>query len=336
MKKNTSIYDIAKSLNVSASTVSRALQDHPRISSEVRKMVQKKAREMNDRPNRMAVNLKMGKCNTIGVVVPNINRNFFSSAIDGIEEEAYREGYDVLICQSQELYEKEKKILTSLAQGRVDGVIASIASGTHDYTHFNTLEEDGIPLVLFDRVADEVKAGKVKVDDYRGAAMVVEHLLKQGKKRIFHCASHQHVSVWKQRCQGYLDTMRLHGIEPGKDWVMYGEISQEQGRLMAHQIMEMEEKPDAVFCTSDFIALGMMQEFLRNGIRVPRDIAICGFANEPMDALMTPSLSSVDQFSKQMGQQAARMLLARINGENPADMVLVPELIVRDSSLCSD
>lgn len=334
MKKNISIYDIAKSLNVSASTVSRALQDHPRISAEVRKMVQKKAREMNYKPNRMAVNLKLGKSNTIGVVVPNINRNFFSSVIDGIEEEAYREGYDVLICQSQESFEKEKKILNSLSQGRVDGVIASIASGTHSYDHFNNLEDDGIPLVLFDRVADNIHAGKVMIDDYRGAYMVVEHLLKQGRKRIFHCASHQHVSVWERRCHGYLDAMKAHGFEPEKDWIIYGEISQNQGQNAARQIIQMENKPDAVFCTSDFIALGMMLEFLRNGIRIPDDIAICGFANEPMDALVTPSLSSVDQFSKQMGQQAARMLFAKINGEVPADVMLMPELIVRDSTVC--
>lgn len=334
MKKNTSIYDIAKSLNVSASTVSRALQDHPRISSEVRKMVQKRAREMNYKPNRMAVNLKLGKSNTLGVIVPNINRNFFSSVIDGIEEEAYREGYDVLICQSQESYEKEKKIINSLAQGRVDGVIASIASGTHDYDHFNSLEEDGIPLVLFDRVADEVHAGKVTIDDYRGAYMVVEHLLRQGRKRIFHCASFQHVSVWQRRCSGYWDAMRAHGIEPTEDWIIRGEISQQQGQMAALQIMQMEEKPDAVFCTSDFVAMGLMLELLKNGVRIPEDIAICGFANEPMDALVTPSLSSVDQFSKQMGQQAARMLLAKINGETPADIVLMPELIVRDSTIC--
>lgn len=334
MKKNISIYDIAKSLNVSASTVSRALQDHPRISSEVRKMVQKKAKEMNYKPNRMAVNLKLGKSNTIGVVVPNINRNFFSSVIDGIEEEAYREGYDVLICQSQESYEKEKKIINSLAQGRVDGVIASIASGTYDYGHFNSLEEDEIPLVLFDRVTDKVNAGKVTVDDYQGAYMVVEHLLKQGRKRIFHCASHQHVGVWKRRCEGYLGAMRAHGIEPEEGWIIYGEISQEQGRAAAHQIMEMQHRPDAVFCTSDFIAMGMMLEFLQHGVRIPEDIAICGFANEPMDALVTPSLSSVDQFSKQMGQQAARMLFTKLNGESPADIVLTPELIVRDSTIC--
>jgi len=334
MKKNISIYDIAKSLNVSASTVSRALQDHPRISAEVRKTVQEKAKEMNYKPNRMAVNLKLGKSNTIGVVVPNINRNFFSSVIDGIEEEAYREGYDVLICQSQELYEKEKKIINSLAQGRVDGVIASIASGTHDYRHFNDLEEDEIPLVLFDRVADEVHAGKVTIDDYQGAYMVVEHLLQQGRKRIFHCASHQHVKVWKRRCEGYLGAMRAHGIEPENDWIIYGEISQEQGRAAARQVLAMQRKPDAVFCTSDFVALGMMLELLKNGVRIPEDIAICGFANEPMDALVTPALSSVDQFSKQMGQQAARMLFAKINGEMPADVVLTPELVVRDSTIC--
>ena len=333
-KKNTSIYDIAKSLNVSASTVSRALQDHPRISSEVRKLVQKKAREMNYKPNRMAVNLKLGRSNTIGVIVPNINRHFFSSVIDGIEEEAYKEGYDVLICQSQESYEKEKKIINSLAQGRVDGVIASIAYGTHDYAHFNSLEEDGIPLVLFDRISDEVNAGKVTVDDYRGAYMVVEHLLQQGCNRIFHYAGFQHVSVWKRRCQGYLDAMRDHGIQPEKDWVKVGVTSQEEGGLFAREILKMENKPDAVFSTSDFVAMGMMLELLKNGVRVPEDIAICGFANEPMDALVTPSLSSVGQFSKQMGQQAARMLMERLNGGNPPDVVLKPELIIRDSTLC--
>lgn len=333
-KKNTSIYDIAKSLNVSASTVSRALQDHPRISSEVRKLVQKKAREMNYKPNRMAVNLKLGRSNTIGVIVPNINRHFFSAVIDGIEEEAYKEGYDVLICQSQESYDKEKKIINSLAQGRVDGVIASIAHGTHDYAHFNSLEEDGIPLVLFDRVADEIHAGKVTIDDYRGAYMVVEHLLQQGKKRIFHYAGFQHISVWQRRYQGYLDAMQAHGIQPESDWVKVGDISQEEGVVFAREILQMGNRPDAIFSTSDFVAMGMMLELLKNGVRVPDDIAICGFANEPMDALVTPSLSSVGQFSKQMGQQAARMLMERLNGGNPPDIVLRPELIIRDSTLC--
>lgn len=337
IKKNISIYDIAKSLNVSASTVSRALQDHPRISLEVRKKVQRKALELNYKPNRMAVNLKLGKSNTIGVVVPNINRNFFSSVIDGIEEEAYKAGYDVLICQSQESYEKEKKVINSLAQGKVDGVIASIASGTHEYAHYNKLENYGIPLVLFDRASDQVdSAGTVTVDDYRGGYMVVEHLIRQGRKRIFHFAGFQHVAVWYNRYRGYLDAMKANNITVGEDWVSYGDITQENGQLLAQRIAEMENKPDAVFCTSDFVALGLMLELKKFGIRIPEDIAICGFANEPIDALVAPSLSSVDQFSKRIGQQAARMLLDQLNGETPANIVIEPELVIRDSTMCND
>lgn len=332
-RKNTSIYDIARMLNVSASTVSRALQDHPRISAEVRKLVKEKAREMNYRPNRMAVNLKLGRSNTIGVVVPHINRNFFSSVIDGIEEEASKKGFDVLICQTRESYEKEKKVVGSLAQGRVDGVIASIAAGTREYTHYNHLEEDGIPLVLFDRATDEVKAGKVTVDDYRGGYLVTEHLLKCGRKRVYHYAGWQHVSVWNNRCRGYQDALRDHGIVPDTGWVLTGDVSKEAGQQAARQLLEREVLPDAVFCTSDFVAMGMMLELLKNGVRIPEDIAICGFANEPMDELVTPSLSSVNQFSKRMGQEAARMLFAGLEGFMPADVMLEPELIVRDSTI---
>ena len=335
-KKNISIYDIAKALNVSASTVSRALQDHPRISLEVRKKVQRKALELNYKPNRMAVNLKLGRSNTIGVVVPNINRNFFSSAIDGIEEEAYKAGYDVLICQSQELYEKEKKVINSLAQGKVDGVIASIASGTHEYAHFNNLENYGIPLVLFDRASDQVdSAGTVTVDDYRGACMVVEHLVKQGRRKIFHFAGFQHVAIWYNRCRWYRDAMQSNGIKIEEDWISYGDITQENGELLAQRILEMSDRPDAVFCTSDFVALGLMQELAKHGVKIPQDIAVCGFANEPIDALMTPSLTSVDQFSKRIGQQAARMLLDQLNGEAPANIIIEPDLVIRDSTMCN-
>lgn len=331
-KKKVSIYDIAKVLNVSGSTVSRALKDHPAISSEMKKLVKKTAREMNYKPNTMAVNLKRGKCNTIGVVVPNINRNFFASAIEGIEEEANKAGYDVLICQSLEQYEKEKKAVNSLSQGKVDGVIASIASGTKEYDHFNALEEGGIPLVLFDRVAEQVNAGTVTVDDYRGAYRVVKHMLSQGKRRIFHCAGFQHVSVWKNRCRGYWDALKDAGIMPQEDWVFTGDISREQGREVGRRILALDERPDAVFCSSDFVALGLMLELRENGVRIPEEIALCGFANEPFDELLQPSLSSVDQFSKKMGQQAARMLIDRLNGETCVNMIIDPELIVRESS----
>ena len=331
-RKKVSIYDIARVLNISGSTVSRALQDHPAISTEMKALVKKTAKEMNYKPNTMAVNLKRGKCNTIGVIVPNINRNFFASAIEGIEEEVNKMGYDVLICHSQDQYEKEKKVIGSLSQGKVDGVIASIAAGTRDYAHFNSLEEYGIPLVLFDRVAEGINAGTVTVDDYRGAYRVVKHLCAQGKRRIFHYAGFQHVSVWRNRYKGYVDALKEYGIEPEKEWVFVGNITREEGEATARKILRMKNRPDALFCTSDFVALGAMLEFLKNGVRIPEEMAICGFANEPFDELLRPSLSSVDQFSKKMGQQAARMLLDRLNGESWVNIILDPELIVRESS----
>ncbi len=332
-RRKVSIYDIAKALNTSGATVSRALHDHSSISIEMKEMVRKVAKEMNYRPNTVAINLKRGKCNTIGVVVPNIHRNFFSSAIDGIEEEAYKIGYDVLICQSRESYEREKKILNSLSRGKVDGVIASIASGTSEYSHYTALEDCGIPLVLFDRMSDRVNAGSVTIDDFRGAYHVVEHLFEQGRRRIFHYAGFQHVSVWYNRYRGYMQAMQSHGIEPGEDWVFIGDTSEQAGVMMARQVLKMKQRPDAIFCTSDFVALGCMLELIRNGVRVPDEIAVCGFADEPMDALISPSLTSVNQFSKKMGQQAARMLIDRLNGEPAVNIMLEPELIIRDSTL---
>ncbi len=334
-KKKISIYDIAAVLGVSGSTVSRALQNHPAISEKVREQVQRTAREMNYKPNALAVNLKRGYSKTIGVVVPYINRNFFSSAIEGIEEIANKVGYDVLICQSNEQHEKERKILHSLSQGKVDGVIASIAYETNDYTHFNNLAEDRIPLVLFDRVSDEVKAGTVRGNDYQGAYRVVEYLFSVGCKRIFHYAGFQHVTVWRDRYRGWLDALQACGITPGADWVRTGGITQDAGVAFAREILQGKALPDAIFSTSDWVALGILLELMRNGVKVPEEVAIFGYANEPFDELITPSLSSVDQFSKRMGCAAARMLIDKLNGENPEDVIIEPELIFRDSTRVS-
>lgn len=156
-------------------------------------------------------------------------------------------GYNVIICQSQELYEKEKKIINSLSQGKVDGVIASVAAGTTKYNHFQNLENIGIPLVLFDRITDKLNAGTVTVDDYKGAYKCVEHLLENGRKKIFHYAGTQHVSVWYNRCKGYKDALEQQGISVGKDWIYVGEISREGGEKYAHQLIKMKELPDAVF-----------------------------------------------------------------------------------------
>lgn len=327
-----SIYDIAKQLNVSASTVSRALKDHSGISEKTRERVKQTAQNLGYRPNQMAVNLKRGRSYTIGVIVPVIHRNFFSSAIDGIEEEANEKGYDVLICQSHEQYLKEKKILASLTLGKVDGLIMSMASQTQDYAHIVEVRDKGMPVVLFDRVEQGIADAAVVIDDYYGAYQLVKHMLAQGNRRIFHYGGLQHVSVWRNRYLGYRAALADAGIVPESHWFTTGEIRQEDGEAYARWIMDLEEKPDGIFCTSDYVALGVLTECRKRGVRVPEEMAVCGFANEAFCEVVQPNLTSVDQSSKQLGKLAARLLIDKLNGLEVNDIVLEPRLVLRESS----
>ena len=246
--KKISIYDIARKLGVSTSTVSRALQDNPAISVEMRDRIRKTAEEMGYKPNVFAVNLQRGSTRTIGVVVPMVSRNFFSVAIDGIEEAASQRGYDVMIYQSRNDPEREVRILNSFLHGKVDGVIASLASGAGDYTHYRALSRYGMPLVLFDRYAPGLDAGTVLLDDYKGAFDTVEHLIGQGYRRIYHYAGSQRVSIWKNRRTGYEDALRRHGIEPLSDWIAEGATTEEGGyKAMERLFAAGETLPEAVF-----------------------------------------------------------------------------------------
>lgn len=337
VKKRTSIYDIAQRLGVSVSSVSRALSDHPSISAALKERIRQVAEELHYTPNSVAVNLKTGKRNTIGVVVPGINRSFFSSAIEGIEDKAYKQGYDVLIYQSKDSAEREERIVHSLA-GKVDGVIASVAADATDHSYYNDLSASGVPVVLFDRTATGVDAGTVIVDDYQGAALAVKHLIRQGFTRIYHCAGPQHVNVWGNRLRGYLDTMQEAGITLSEEYIFEGvNTSEEEGRRFAKTVLAAYESghplPEAVFFAGDFAALGAMLEFRKAGIDIPEQIAIVGFANEPFCQLLSTPLSSVDQFSYKMGYMAGKMMFDRLKGEPQVGVVIAPELIIRKSSL---
>lgn len=337
VKKRTSIYDIAQRLGVSVSSVSRALSDHPSISAALKERIRQVAEELHYTPNSVAVNLKTGKRNTIGVVVPGINRSFFSSAIEGIEDKAYKQGYDVLIYQSKDSAEREERIVHSLA-GKVDGVIASVAADATDHSYYNDLSASGVPVVLFDRTATGVDAGTVIVDDYQGAALAVKHLIRQGFTRIYHCAGPQHVNVWGNRLRGYLDTMQEAGITLSEEYIFEGvNTSEEEGRRFAKTVLAAYESgrplPEAVFFAGDFAALGAMLEFRKAGVDIPEQIAIVGFANEPFCQLLSTPLSSVDQFSYKMGYMAGKMMFDRLKGEPQVGVVIAPELIIRKSSL---
>jgi LacI family transcriptional regulator len=336
-KRGVTIHDIAKELNTTASTVSRALQNHPRISEDMRKKVADLAQKLNYQPNSIAASLRRGRGNTIGIIVPQIDRSFFASVIRGLEDVAYEAGYNVLICQSYNSYQREKSIVQTLLNGKVDGIMVSLASETIDFSHFKEVKKRNLPLIFFDRVPDTIEANKVEVDDFAGAAKAVEHLVLQGCKRIAHFAGPQHISIYRNRFEGYKTVLQRHNIPFDENLFFADTITRETGETAAVKINNMKQKPDAIFSAGDYSALGAIVKFKDLGIKIPKDIAIVGFSNEPHDSVLTPSLSSVDQHSIEIGRSVAKLFFEGINDPKtlsiPKRIVLNTDLEIRESSL---
>lgn len=333
LEKKVSIYDIAKKLGISASTVSRALHDNPAISEEVKRSVKQVAKELNFRPNHLAVALKTGKIRTIGIVVPQINRTYFVEAIAGVERELYKTGYDLIIASTGNMYERERNIVDSLSNGKVIGVIAAVAAETTDYSHYQRLIDNNIPVVFFDRKVPGLEASSVVQDDYDAGYNATVHLIEQGCRNIFHFRGPQNVSVWSERDKGYRKALEDHGLKVGRHSVHTAITTEEEGRKFAEKILNYKDLPDGILFSGDFAARGAMEVFLAAGIRVPQDIAIVGFVNEPWDALLSPPLTSVEQFSGRIGETAAKLMEETLDGMPRRDVVYKTQLIIRESSL---
>jgi LacI family transcriptional regulator len=335
--KKSTIHDIARELNVTASTVSRALNGNTRISEEMRRTVREVAQRLGYEPNHIASALRSGRTRIIGVVVPTANRSFFSNVVRGVEAVAKAAEYNVIICQSNDDPAEEADIVDTLLRLRVDGIIASIARETHDFAHFKKVREKRVPLVLFDRVNESLGASTVVLDDHQGAFMATEHLIQQGYGRIAHFAGPQHLNIYKYRQQGYADALRAAQIPLDAALVCTGNLGVEDGRQYMERLLALPEPPDAVFSASDYAAVGAMQVLKERGIAIPGQVGLVGFANEMFTALVEPSLSTVDQHSERMGEAVARIFLqesAALNHPSPAvKTVLPPTLIVRNSSL---
>ena len=329
----TSIYDIARELGISVSTVSRALKNHKAISRNTVKKVKETAERLNYTPNSFAVNLKNGKTTTIGIVVPEISRRFFSYAIDGIEQEAYKAGYDVMIYQTHESAENEKRIIETLLKGKVDGVIVSLSSCSSDFGHWKKLADYRIPLVFFDRSVNMDHVSSVTVNDYKGACDAVEHLIAEGYRTIYHFGGLQNIQIWKARRQGYTDTLAKHGIIPGEEWICEAQQTEEEGiRYIDRLLKSGRPLPDAIFFAGDYPAISAMTELKRRGYVIPDDIGIMGFANDPLCHYLPVPLSSVEQYPLRIGKTAAKILMGRLNGDPCMHAVLPTRLIVREST----
>ncbi|RYF88359.1 MAG: LacI family transcriptional regulator [Chitinophagaceae bacterium] len=337
MISRVTILDIARELNITAATVSRALNNHSAIRDSTKKLVHQMAEKLQYQPNKIASSLRLGRSNIIGVIIPSAEISFFGSVVHGIEKIANQHNYNLLIYQSNELYEFEKKGVQTFLQSRVDGVIASITKETLNLDHYAAIRRQGVPLVLFDRTSDDLEVSSVVVDDYAGAFAATRHLIEQGCTRIAHIGGQQHVGIFHQRLNGYTDALNAHNIAVDEDLIVYGKVSVDSGRSCMQYLLTEGITPDGVFAVEDFTALGAMQSIRESGLRIPEDIAIIGFANEAFGEYLTPSLSTVNQQTARMGEVAAELffeLPIHPYSENfiPKKLVLQPQLVVRQST----
>lgn len=336
-KKPVTIYDIAQRLNLSPSTVSRALRNDHRINDNTKKLIGDTARAMNYQPNRVAAGLRGGSTATLGVIVPRIGRHFFSNAISGIEKVARSKGYQVIITQSNETVNVEQENVAALTAARVDGIIASVSIETVDAAHFAALSNRAFPMVFFDRVGGRLDTHRVVLDDFDSALRAVTHLIDNGATRIAHLGGPERNNVYRERYRGYESALREAGITLVQEYVVRDCLNEERGYEETGRLMSLPRPPDAIFCASDFPAIGVYKYCRGHAIKIPADLAIVGFANEPFTEIMEPGLTSVEQFGERMGATAAELLFRQIESrdeELPVEHIVIPgELKIRKSSL---
>jgi LacI family transcriptional regulator len=336
MDKEVTIYDIAKELNLSAATVSRALKNNKKISKSTTNRILEKADEMGYRHNSFASNLRKQKSHTIGVLLHELNSTFMTSVLAGIENVATQAGYDIIITHSGESYEKEVANALNLYHKRVDGVIASLSSNTTNLDHFKIFFEKNIPVIFFDRVDENSERTHVIIDNYKCGFVATKHLIDQGCKRIVMLTANLNRNVYAQRHRGYKDALYDVGIKYNEDLVLVKDLAEESALKAAHEILKMNPFPDGLFVTNDFIAAVCMQELKRNGVKVPEDIAIVGFNNDAISKIVDPQLTTINYPGRDMGEISARNLIGHLKGIENIDttnrITIKSELIVRESS----
>ena len=337
MTDKITIQDLAKELNLTAATVSRALNNHPRISDKTKKAVWELAEKVNYKRNQLASSLRSGRSFTIGVIIPSAEINFFGSVVHGIESIANTYGYNILIYQSNESPVYEVKATETFISAKVDGILASIAKETFDFSHYLEIRRRNIPLVFFDRSKDSLNIPSVVIDDFKGAFIATEHLIKQGYKRIAHISGQQHLKIFKDRLDGYKAALEEYGIKLEQELIFNGNVSINAGKEAMNYFLSLRVPPDAIFAVEDFTALGVIKSAKERKIKIPDDLGVIGFCNEAFCEHITPSLSSIDQQTVQMGKEAFSLLLELINDNEKkqikkSKIVLEPLPFFREST----
>ncbi|MEQ9305296.1 MAG: LacI family DNA-binding transcriptional regulator [Marinoscillum sp.] len=337
MKKGpVTIKDIARELNVSVSTVSRALADNPLVKIDTRKAVKELAKKYNYQPHFTALSLRSSKTKTLGVIIPQLVHEFFSMVIRGIEDYAYSNGYNVIISSSHESYDREVIDTKALVNGRVDGLMACVSRETSNFDHFTEFVDRGIPLVFFDCICDEIDAPKVVLDDFEAGYQAVKHLIGQGCERIAYVGGPINLIINKDRLAGYNKALSEAGLNTKDDWIIHCDSGDyEAGRKKTEPLIKSKQI-DGLFAATDMLAIGAIKNLKSTGLRVPQDVMVVGFSNWSISALYEPSISTMSQPGYEMGLKAAELLIKQIN--NPDQLinetvVMHSELIIRESSM---
>jgi LacI family transcriptional regulator len=338
--KAITMNDIARALDLSASTVSKALSNSYEISEKTKKLVLDYAEANNYKPNLIAQSLKQGHSNSIGIVVANIDNHFFSQVINGIESIAYQEGYNVIFTQTHESYDLEVKNVNHLAHRSVDGLLISISTETNNIEHLQKLQRQGLPIVFFDRVSDDMETHKVIVDNFKGAYEATTHLIRSGYKNIAHITGAANTSVTRERLSGYERALTDNGIKVNKQYIKYcqhGGKDRAEINNILDELLTNAVSPDALFTAFDRITTVTLSLLHQLKIKIPQQLALLGFTNTVLADVLNPSLSTVYQPGFEMGQEATKMLISLIKTKRPVTefetIVLPTQLFLRDSTL---
>ena len=334
--KDITIYDIAEALNLSPATISRGLKEHPAIRKDTRKKILEKAKEMGYRQNFFASNLRRNRTNTIGVIVPRLNSYFMSTVIAGMEKIANQAGYNLIISQSMESLAKEVVNVKTLYNSRVDGLLVSLAYATDDISHFEELLDKGVPLIFFDRVFEHPQCTSIVIDNYKAGYEVTQHLISQGCKRIAHITASLKRNVYADRLRGYKQALNDNGIEYNEELVFVNNLSDQAGVDVTRSLLKMDLRPDAIFTSNDACAVSCIRELKMAGLKIPNDIAIAGFNNDPLSKVIEPNLTTINYPGHEMGEVAASTLIGRLDlkhGTSLNTIILRHELVIRESTL---
>lgn len=335
MERQTTIKDIAIALHLSTSTVSRALRDAVDVKQETRIAVKELAEELGYQPNRLALSLQNKHTFCIGVITPNLDY-VLAKMVAGIDEVASEAGYTVMVCQSDESFGRELVNTKRLQESLVDGMIYSVSSETKFFEHIKKMQSKKIPLVMFDRIVEGIKAPKVGTDNKEGGMLATRHLLQQGYKRIAILAGPENLEISNERMAGYMQVLKQNKIRVDKDLIIHCDFNQDFAYEATKELLAMKKRPDAIFTISDRMAIGAMLAIKEKGLRMPQDIGLVGFNNEPITNLVTPAITSVEMFAKDIGRAAAKLFIELLHSEDDmseSKVVIKPRLVARASSL---